>query len=96
MAKPTAIKEVIHGVIHNLTPTVKCGIAQAVSSALDKKTLQHIKIDRHTNNNLIIKVDSSVWLYVLNTQKEKLLESLNKKLPNIGICKIIFKIGRVS
>lgn len=98
MAKPIAIKEIVNEVMHGLAPDKGANnqeILAALNSFLDKKTLQHIKAERYKNNKLIIKVDSSAWLYKLNLEKNKFLDKINKALPKPEVQDVLFKIGSV-
>jgi hypothetical protein len=100
MPKPVAIREVVNKVIQGLNSsgsgeTDKQDIIRALNRLLDKKTLRHVKIERYENSRLIIRTDSSVWLYVLNMQKAGLLKGLKQELHNTEINKLLFKIGRI-
>ncbi len=98
MSKPIAIKSIIKEVVYGLSPADgnnKQNITRALNKALDKKTLKHIKLEDCKDNKLIIRVDSSVWLYTLNLQASKILLRINNALPGSGIKKLVLRIGRV-
>lgn len=98
MPKPFAIKDVVDEVIRGLGPEKGMSnqeIFAALNSALDKKTIVHIKPERYSNRKLTIRVDSSGWLYKLNLEKNKILDTINKALPQAEIKELYFKIGSV-
>lgn len=98
MAKPIAIKNIIKSVVYGLSPADgnnRQNITRALNKAVDERTLKHIKLEDCKDSKLIIRVDSSVWLYTLNMQAAKILLRINSALPAPGIEKIVFRIGRV-
>jgi len=98
MAKPIPIKSIIKEVVHGLSPadgSNKQNITRALNKALDKKALKHIKLEDCKDSRLIIRVDSSVWLYTLNLQAAKILLRINSALPRPDIKRLVFRIGRV-
>ena len=84
------IKDVIRDMSVHKDPT-KDNIQETVKQALKEKEREHCRISGIKEGNLMIIVDSPVWLYQLNLQKSKLLEELKKDNPSIQ--KIRFKIG---
>ena len=60
----------------------------------DKKTLEHVKIVGLKNGCLLVDVDSPARLYELNSKKRKLVENLNKRIPEIK--DIYLRVGMVK
>lgn len=52
---------------------------ELLKKVLTKKEFEHIKFNYFQKGILGLKVDSSVWLYYLNLQKQELLTRLNKE-----------------
>lgn len=64
---------------------------ELLKKVLAKKAMRHVKLYNFRKGVLTVKVDSSVWLYYLNLQKEELLERLSKE--NNQIKDIRFSLG---
>jgi hypothetical protein len=62
-----------------------------LKKALTKRDLAHIKIQYFRGGVLGLGVDSSVWLYKFNLEKEKILESLRENLFTLK--DIHFRLG---
>ena len=58
---------------------------------LTKKEIKHIKLNYFRKGILSFNVDTSVWLFQLNSQKENILKSLKTELP--AIKEIRFYLG---
>ena len=54
-----------------------------LKKVLSKKELGHVKFRYFRKGVLGITVDSSVWLYQLNLQKQQLLTKVHKKSPAV-------------
>ena len=52
-----------------------------LKKVLTKHEQRHIKSYSLKENNIIIRVDSSAWLYTLNLKKRDILATLNNMLP---------------
>ena len=61
---------------------------------LEKKESEHVRLVGFKNGVLMVDVDSSAWLYHMNTRKSKIIELLQQGIPDIK--KINFKIGKVK
>jgi predicted nucleic acid-binding Zn ribbon protein len=91
-----AIKSTINNVMQKLKSRKKASLkddpAVWLKKALSKKELKHIRANYFKNGILNIKVDSSVWLYHWNLQKEDLLNKLRAKSVSV-IKDIRFSLG---
>lgn len=92
-----AIKSLIKGVLQKLETRQKESGHEnpevLLKKFLTKRDLAHIKFNYFKRGVLSIKVDSSVRLYSLSLQKERLLTKLNKGLP--AVKDIRFVLGEV-
>jgi len=46
------------------------------------------------DNQLIVNVDSSAWVYHFNLKKNKILQNIQKEFPEIK--RIYFKVGKTN
>ncbi len=93
-----AIKTLINGVIQKLEVKQK-ELEQEdpeiiLKKFLTKSDLAHIKFNYFKRGVFSIKVDSSVRLYNLSLQKERLLAGLSKNLP--AVKDIRFVLGEIK
>jgi hypothetical protein len=60
---------------------------------LTKQEQKHIKHYSLQNSQVILDIDSSVWLYTINLKKERLLKGLNRELQSKhAITKIFLRL----
>jgi len=91
-----SIRDIIPQVIGNLSdkrPNSARNI-QEVWKIVAKDGAQHSAVIDFKNGLLRINVDSSAWLYQLNTQKAAFLKSLKIEIPDI--IDIIYKVGKIN
>ena len=97
-----AIKSVLQEVFHHLDGGRQQREQQIIltwEKAVGPKAASHTKIQRVKNKTLVVKVDSSPWLYLLTIYKGQIL----KKMRNYGcdlvrdeIAELKFKTGQVQ
>lgn len=91
------IKDIVQGVIEKLSHR-GVGENQKIKDVWEKITSpqeqKHTAIKEFSDGTLLIAVDSSAWLYQMNTKKTGILKKLQKECPEIK--KIYFKIGKVT
>jgi len=95
---PEAIKDTILNLMQALAAK-KQGTAgrdpqELLKKLLTKKEFRHIKFTYLKAGVLCLDVESSVWLYQFNLQKEALLERVRQELP--GVKNIRFRLGAVK
>ncbi|MFQ5680685.1 MAG: DUF721 domain-containing protein [Candidatus Omnitrophota bacterium] len=96
MSYPVVLKDVVGNVMRGLSckkEIDKQGIVKSIDNTLDIKTLRHIKVSNYKNNKLFIDVDSSGWLHKLNLEKNSIIVSLNKAIPEARIEDLVLRLG---
>jgi predicted nucleic acid-binding Zn ribbon protein len=91
------IKDIIPKVIENLSqkkPEKQLKIQELWRNILNDKQAKHTTINNFKDGRLMVLVDSSVWLYQMNTQKGRLLKELKEHIPEIE--NILFRIGTMK
>ncbi|MCK5392963.1 MAG: hypothetical protein KAJ14_05800 [Candidatus Omnitrophica bacterium] len=63
-------------------------IESIVYKILNNETTKHIKIKEINKGNVFFISDSSTFIYTFNLEKQKLLEEISKKIPEIKNIKI--------
>ena len=91
------IKDVIYRVIEqlskkNVDPHAK--IEKIFEDVLSPRELKHVRLGEIRNHELIIYVDSSAWLYEMNTKRSRILQRFKEEIPELK--EIHFKIGKVT
>lgn len=72
-------------------------LGDSLKKLLSKKEQKHIMHWSLRDSRLILSVDSSTWLYILNLKKEQLLKGLNQILsPQEAITEIFLQLGNPS
>ena len=91
------IKDIVQGVIGKLSHR-GVGEGQRIKEAWEKtvsdQEQKHAVINEFSDGMLIVAVDSSAWLYQMNTKKTGILTKLKKECPEIK--KVYFKIGKIT
>jgi len=67
---------------------------RALRAVLSKKDQEHTRLGYFKKGVLVVEVDSSSRLYLLNLHKQDLLEKLRKKLS--GVKDIRFRLGELE
>jgi len=95
--KHNPIKDVIKGIITQLEKKEKkeSEILTIWGKAVGKRAAENAKPAFLKENELIVHVKNSAWLYELTLKKKKLVQTLNNELgPKKQIKEIRFKIGK--
>lgn len=71
-------------------------LAEAWESAAGKRATKHTRASSIRKGTLIVKVDSSPWLYELTLKKRLLLEKLAAKLKDKAPKKLRLRIGDIK
>lgn len=90
------IKDIVHQVIENISSQSSWGqerVHKIWDKILDESARKHTQFSGIKEDKILIYVDSPVWLYQLNLMKKKILQDLQKEIPEIKF--IYFKIGKV-
>jgi hypothetical protein len=70
-------------------------LKQGLRRVFSNKERRHIKNHSFNNRRIVLNVDSSVWLYLLNLKKEQLLKNINQTLkPTEAITEIHLRLDR--
>ena len=88
------IKDIVKGVIGKIAekkPDVFQQIEDVLKETLKEKELEHAKLSGYRDGVLLITVESSMWLYQVKIQQKKILNNLQRKIPEVKSIK--FKIG---
>ena len=88
------IKDIVHQVIDRLSirqPDEHNRIERIWRNILEKQELGHLKIDKFSNGNLLVHVDSPAWMHQMNQKKYVILERMKQEIPEIK--SISFKIA---
>ena len=91
------IKDIIPQVIQQLSlrkADDKGKLQRIWQTLFHGKVAEHTALDQLTDDHLVVLVDSPAWLFQLNLQKAKILETLKEEIPNIK--NIVFKIGKTK
>ena len=91
------IKDIVHRVVGNMAQqqtTSSQKLDGCWQKALEKKELEHTQLVDFKNGSLLVNVDSSAWLYQMNTRKGKILEKLKEEISDIK--NINFRVGKVK
>ena len=68
-------------------------LRSALESVFTKKEQRHIKSWALENSRITLRVDASVWFYLINLKKGQLLKRLNKAFrPEEAIAEIILQL----
>jgi len=86
------VKKVISNIEHNKEDDQQ-KILRIWDNILSFKEKKHTSVDSLKEGCLIVKVDSSVWLYQMNFKRRRILEALKEECKDIH--NIYFKIGKV-
>jgi hypothetical protein len=71
--------------------TVKSSLAKILS----KKEQRHIRFHSLKEGQIILRADSSAWMYIINIKKEQLLKKLNQTLkPAQAVGRITLRLNR--
>lgn len=72
-------------------------LAAGLRSILTKEERKHIKYYSFKDTQVILNLDSSVWIYLLNLKKKQLLNNLNQNLtPKEAVNEIILRLDAGS
>lgn len=91
------IKDVVGQVMGKLyvnAPQTQQRIDGVLSAVLNEKEKQHVALSGLKDGKLFIHVDSSAWLFHMKTKQNRLLQDIQRTLPEIE--NIYFKIGKVT
>ena len=91
------IKDVLNQVFKNMTrnaPGTQATIEQAWHESITKDEKKHTKLLGVSQNQLLVCVDSSAWLYQIRVKQNQILEKIKGVCPDIQ--SISFKLGKVS
>lgn len=95
--EPESIEEVLKKTIRDIEKRqgrlTEEDVQRAWAAAAGEKAAKHTKIKSLRKAMLIINVDSPVWIYQLNTEKEKLEKRLNRQIKKDTFIKIQFRAG---
>lgn len=69
---------------------IEAVLKDSLKKFLTKQERRHIKYYFLKDSRIILNVDSSAWLYLLNLKKEQLLKNLNQILKPKGVLTEIF------
>ncbi|MFH0732830.1 MAG: DUF721 domain-containing protein [Candidatus Omnitrophota bacterium] len=90
-----AVKEVIGG-IDKTANTGKYDIYDAWRKAAGEQAAKHSSPALIRNNDLVINVDSTMWIYQLRTKESELIKNMAALLKSDKIKKIRFRAGEVE
>ena len=91
------IKDIVHKVIDHMAarkPQEQNKIRRIWDRFLKGQGLEHTKILEFKDGNLVVNVDSAVWLFQLNMKKANILAVLREDVPEVK--NIFFKVGKVN
>ena len=91
------IKNIVHQVIDRMSirqPDQHNRIERIWRNVLEKGEEVHLRIDKFSDGNLVVYVDSPAWMHQMNQKKYNLLERMKQEIPEIK--RISFKIGKVK
>ena len=91
------IKDVVHDVLSAVIlrkPELQGRIERVWGETLSDKEKKHTKLANINKGRLIVHVDSSAWLYQMNTRKKTILESLQSKAAEVK--DVSFKVGKIK
>ncbi len=63
-------------------------IERIVNKTLNPETKKHIRIKKIIKGGVFFVSDSSIFVYNFNLEKKKILDEINKKIPEINNIKI--------
>lgn len=92
-----AIKDIVKKVFTDIsinTVGEQKKIDDVFIKVFEKNTIEAARISGLKERHLFVNVDSPARLYQANLKKQKILEELQKEIPDIQ--KISFKIGKVT
>jgi len=92
------IKDVLDKIIKKLAAEEtldKTGLLKKWARIAGKKAARHSRPVSFRNSQLVISVDSSSWLYELNSNKRTILKKLASVPGGAGIKNIRFRIGKI-
>jgi hypothetical protein len=91
------IKNIIPRVIQNISGK-RAGqhikLHHVWEALLPEKERSHAALGGFKDNRLTVHVDSPAWLFAMNLKKKKLLEAIQKEVPELT--NIHFKIGKMK
>lgn len=98
MKKPIPIGDIVGGLLEGLKKAKgqSGDVGGALVKILDKRARLHIKPVAIKGKELVVNVDSSAWLYTLNSRKPRLLGDLKEAIGSNEIIDIRFRIGEVD
>lgn len=98
MKKPVPVSDVVGGILEGLKQARQRsgGAAELFVKLLDRRARSHIKPISLKEGELVVNVDSSAWLYTLNTRKPRFLSELRETLGDKEIVDLRFRIGEVD
>jgi hypothetical protein len=91
-----AIKDILAGVIEKIAcakPKHYDRLQEVWQEIAGKKAMQHSKVAGIKDDQILIYVDSSAWLYQMNLEKEGSLNKFKQVFPETK--RLFFKIGKV-
>lgn len=91
------IKDIVNTVVGKISSKRAADQKDIVSvweNILKKKERTHAKISGLKDGQLMVDIDSSAWLFQFNIKKKKLLEEIQKEIPEVQ--KIYFRIGKTQ
>ncbi len=77
------IQQVLEALEKKKTGTDSDDPKSILKKVLAKKAFGHVKLYNFRKGILTVKVDSSVWVYYLNLQKEDLLKKISKETRDV-------------
>jgi len=97
-SKPTPIKSVLGKAIQSIIDSKKNTVSeeeiqQVWEQAAGKEASRHSHPIRIKENVLVVNVDSSIWIYQLNLNKQKIEKELNKLLKREQLITITLRAG---
>ena len=98
VAQMDEMKDIVHKVFANIVgssaPKKQEDISRIFDKVLKEQGLAHAKIAGLKEGTLVVNIDSPARLYQFNLKKKKILEEINRAIPDIQ--KIYFKIGKIQ
>lgn len=98
MKKPVPVGDVVGNILESLKQARQRsgGAAELFVKLLDRRSRTHVKPISIKEGELVVNVDSSAWLYTLNTRKPRMLSELKETLGDKEIVDLRFRIGEVD
>lgn len=95
--QPEIIKEVVLKVFEKLSegqPQEQFDGQRLVEDVFSDQERKHLKFLGRKERTLFFCVDSPAWLFQLNLKRAKILQAVQKSIPDIQ--KVYFKIGQIT